>query len=116
MSCYSIDITFWGENFQIQGTELSILCGLPTPPAVAIKGGRVTNFNGKTIGTISNSTIFINPKIEETSVLQKWFHDNGFRSASPSLSRKFNASQSSSRKVITINDLQTIQASEKPFW
>ena len=81
MSGYSIDITLWGEHCQIEGAELSNLRGLPTPPAVAIKGGRVTNFNGKTIGTI-----FINPKIEETSVLQKWFHDNGFCSASPSLS------------------------------
>ena len=77
MSGYSIDITLWGEHCQIQGAKLASLRGLPTPPVVAIKGGRVTNFNGKTIGTISNTTIFINPKIEETSVLHKWFHDNG---------------------------------------
>ena len=57
MSSYSIDIKFWGDNFQIQGSKLAILHGLPTPPAVGIKGGRVTDFNGKTIGTISNTTI-----------------------------------------------------------
>ena len=86
MLVYSIDITLWGDNFQIEGAELSNLCGLPTPSAIAIKGGRVTNFNGKTVGTISNTTIFINPNIEETVVLQRWFHDNGFHSASPYLS------------------------------
>ena len=116
MSGYSIDITLWGEHCQIEGVKLSNLRGLPTPPAVAIKGGRVTDFNGKIVGTISNTTVFINPKIEDTSVLQKWFHDNGFCLASPYFSRKFNASQSGSCKVITINDLQTLQESEKPIW
>ena len=98
---YSIDITIWGDHFQIEGVELAYLRGLPTPVAVAIKGSRVTNFNGKNVGTISNTNVFINPEIEQTSVLQNWFHENGFRSASPSLSRKFNASHSGSRKVIT---------------
>ena len=116
MSGYSIDITLWGENFQIQGAELANLCGLPTPPEVAIKGSRVTYFNGKIVATISNTTIFINPNIEQNSVLQKWFHDNGFCSASPSLSRTFNASHSVPRKIITINELQTLQPSEKPVW
>ena len=70
MSRNSIDITLWGDHFQIEGAELANLRGLPTPPAVAIKGGRVTDFNGKIIGTISNNTVFINPKIEQTSVFQ----------------------------------------------
>ena len=83
------------------------------PPAVAIKGGHDTEFNGKKVGTTSNTTIFINPDIEQTSILQNWFHENGFRSASPSLSQKFNASHSGSHKVTTINDLQTLQSSEK---
>ena len=69
MSGYSIDITLWGKHCQIEGSQLANLHGLPTPPAIAIKGGCVTYFNGKTIGTISNTTIFINPNIEETSVL-----------------------------------------------
>ena len=65
MSNYSIDITLWGEHCQIQGVELASLHYLPTPPTVVIKGGRVTYFNGKSVGTISNSTIFINPNIEQ---------------------------------------------------
>ena len=44
------------------------------------------------------------------------FMKNGFCSTSPLLSRKFNASHSDSHKVITINDLQTLQASEKLVW
>ena len=116
MSGYSIDITLWGEHFQIQGAELSNLCSLPTPLAVVIKGGRVTDFNGKSVGTISNSTIFINPNLEQTSILQRCFNDNGFRSASPSLSHKFSASNSARRKVITINELETLQAYEQAIW
>ena len=68
-SGYSIDITLWGEHFQIEGAEIANLHALGTPPVVEIKGGCVTDFNGKTVGTISNSTIFINPNIEQTSVL-----------------------------------------------
>ena len=116
MSGYSIDITLWGDHCQIEGAELANLRGLPTPPVVAIKGGRITEFNGKTVGTISNTTIFINPNIEQNSILQNLFHENVFRSASPSLSRKFNASHSSSRKVTTIKDLQTLQSSKKVVW
>ena len=95
MSGTSINITIWGDHFQIEGAELASLRGLPTPPVVAIKGGHAIEFNGKTVGTISNTTVFINPDIKQTSVLQNWFHENGFRSASPSLSQKFNASHSS---------------------
>ena len=86
MSGYSIDITLWGDHCQIEGAQFANLCGLPTSPVVAFKGGRVTDFNGKTVGTISNTTVFINPAIEQTSILQNWFHDNGFCSTSPSLS------------------------------
>ena len=116
MSGYRIDITLWGEHYQIEGVELANLRGLPTPLAIAIKGGLVTYFNGKTIGTISNTTVFINPKVEDISLLQKWFNDNGFHLASPSLSRKLSASHFVGRKVITINELQTLQASKKSVW
>ena len=64
MSGYSIDITLWGEHFQIEGVELSNLRGLATPLALAVKGDHVTYFNGKTVGTISNNTLFKNPNIK----------------------------------------------------
>ena len=70
MSRNSIDITLWGDHFQIEGAKLASLRGLPTSPVVAIKGGRVTKFNRKTVGTISNTNVFINTDIEQTSILQ----------------------------------------------
>ena len=73
MSGYNIEITLWGEHCQIEGAEIASLRGLPVPPIVAIKGGCVTYFNGKTVGTISNTTVFISPKIEDTSVFQNGF-------------------------------------------
>ena len=42
MSGYSIDITLWGEHFQIEGTDISNLRGSDAPPVLAIKGIRVT--------------------------------------------------------------------------
>ena len=73
MSCYSIDITLWLENCQIEGAKLTNLRVLKTPPTLAIKGGRVTKFNGRTIGTTSNTSLFINPIIEEL-----FFSKHGF--------------------------------------
>ena len=61
------------------------------------------------ISLIPNSQLF-------PPVLQNQFHENGFFSASPLLSRKFNASHSGSHKVTTIKDLQTLQSSEKFVW
>ena len=69
MQGYNIDITLWGEHFQIEGSKLANLRGLPMPPVVAIKCGHVIDFNGKIVGTISNTTAFINPYIEQTLVL-----------------------------------------------
>ena len=63
MSCYSIGKTLWGEHCQIEGAQLANLRGLDTPLAIEITGGRVIDFNGKTVGTISNTTLFINPSI-----------------------------------------------------
>ena len=62
MSGYNIEIILWGEKCQFEGAQLANLRGLDTPPTLAIKGGRVTEFNGKTIGTISNATLFYKPK------------------------------------------------------
>ena len=42
MLLYSIKITLWGENFQIEGSELANLHGLATSPTLAVKGCRVT--------------------------------------------------------------------------
>ena len=83
---YRIDILLWGEHYQIEGAQLANLRGLDTPQTLAIKCGCVTKFNGRTVGTISNTNLFINPIIEENFLLQTWFHDNGIHSALPSLS------------------------------
>ena len=42
MSGNSIDITLWGDHFQIEGVELANLRGLDTPSTIAIKGSPVT--------------------------------------------------------------------------
>ena len=62
MSGYSIDITLWGEHFQIQKAQLANLRGLPTPPAIAIKGDRVTYFNGKKCWNYFQHYDFSKPK------------------------------------------------------
>ena len=57
MSGYSIDITLWGDHYEIVSKNLAELHSLDFPPIIVVKGGHVVEFNGWTIGTISTSNI-----------------------------------------------------------
>ena len=58
-----MDVTLWGEHCHVEGQELSTLCYEYAHPVLAIKRGRVAEFNGKTVGTTSKSIAIINPDI-----------------------------------------------------
>ena len=93
-SYFSIDVTLWGHHCHTEGSHVASLYSFDPPPVLPIKGGRLTYYNGKTIGSVPSSTILINPDIEATHCLQKWYTDHGFHTASPSLSRKYIGSMS----------------------
>ena len=95
---------------------LASLYSSDLPTILAIKGGHLTDYNGKTIGSVPSSTILINPDIEATHRLQKWYTDHGFHVASPSLSRKYIGSMSRTHPSRTIFDLQSMQPSDKNLW
>ena len=89
MSSYSIDVTLWGEHCHIQGKEISTLFSVGTKPILAIKGGRVAEFNGKTIGTMSKSIVLINPNIQQRHKLQMWLEKEGLDSPCSSLTTRY---------------------------
>ena len=93
-SCFSIDVTLCSHHCHTKGSHVASLYSSDPPPVLAIKGVRLTDYNGKTIESVPSSTILINPDIEETHRLQKWYTDHGFHTASPSLSRKYIGSMS----------------------
>ena len=77
-----MDVTLWGEHCRVEGQELSTLRSENAHPVLAIKGGRVAEFNGKTVGTTSKSIVLINPDIPEKHKLTQWFEKQGFHTSS----------------------------------
>ena len=71
MSSYTIEVTLWGvmckkHNLEHHSITISF-------PIIAIKDGKVTDFNKISITTTFSSQIFINPDIKETEDLRTWF-------------------------------------------
>ncbi|XP_042880445.1 replication protein A 70 kDa DNA-binding subunit-like isoform X2 [Penaeus japonicus] len=67
-----VRLTIWGnaaENFD--GTQ---------QPVLAVKGAKLSDFNGRSLSLLSSSTLQINPDIREAHKLKGWF-DNGGNTA-----------------------------------
>lgn len=63
-SSYSIEVTFWGEKAVKE---------IPLNVVVAIRGCRVSDFNGKSLGTVQSSVIEYAPDLPEASRLTSWY-------------------------------------------
>ncbi|KAJ0409767.1 hypothetical protein ATCC90586_001080 [Pythium insidiosum] len=74
-----IKCTMWNERAQED-------CSSWTNNVVAIKGCRVSDYNGKSIGTLSSSSFAVNPTIPEAGHLLNWFNTGGSASQAKSLS------------------------------
>lgn len=74
----SIEVTLWGEFASAPGDAISAEIASSRHPVVAIKGGRVGEFNGKNISTVSSSSVLLNPpEAPETPQLQQWYASGG---------------------------------------
>ncbi|KAH9323024.1 hypothetical protein KI387_017663 [Taxus chinensis] len=76
-SNYAIDVTLWGDLSIVEGSQLQYLITMGPHPIVAFKCVRITYFYGKYLGTISNTKVFINPSIQEATVLINWCEEHG---------------------------------------
>ena len=63
-SSYSIEVTFWGEKAKND---------VPLNAVVAIRGCRVSDFNGKSLGTMQSSVVEYAPDIPEATRLRDWY-------------------------------------------
>ncbi|KAH9293489.1 hypothetical protein KI387_041305, partial [Taxus chinensis] len=76
-SNYAIDVTLWGDLSVVEGSQLQDLITMGPHPIVAFKCVRITDFYGKSLGTLSNTKVFINPSIQEATVLRNWCEEHG---------------------------------------
>ncbi|DBA02369.1 TPA: hypothetical protein N0F65_007188, partial [Lagenidium giganteum] len=74
-----IKCTLWNERAQED-------CSSWANNVVAIKGCRVSDYNGRSIGTVSSSSFTVNPTIPEAGYLLNWFNTGGSMAQTKSLS------------------------------
>ena len=71
MSSYTIEVTLWGVICKKHNLEHHSITN--SFQIIAIKAGKVTNFNKISITTTFSSQIFIKPNIKETRDPRTWF-------------------------------------------
>ncbi|SCU82414.1 LADA_0C05094g1_1 [Lachancea dasiensis] len=66
---YSVNVGLWGEQ--------ALNFNLPEGSVLAVKGARVTDFNGKGMSIGFNSTLHPNPEVPEAYALKGWYDSAG---------------------------------------
>ncbi|XP_037485878.1 replication protein A 70 kDa DNA-binding subunit C-like [Triticum dicoccoides] len=117
MSGCSVEMTFWGNFCDAEGQQLQSLCDSGLNPILALKSGRVGEFNGKTVGTTSSSLLKINPDFPEAERLRQWYITEGKIAACTSLSGEMSSMGRTDvrKKTAQIKD-ECMGQSEKPDW
>ncbi|XP_077244745.1 replication protein A 70 kDa DNA-binding subunit A-like [Tasmannia lanceolata] len=117
MSGRSVELTLWGNFCNAEGQQLQVMCDSGVYPVVAVKAARVNDFNGKTVGTISTSQLFINPDFPEAQRLREWFDREGKNTAAHSISRDTSSmGRTDVRKTVSQIKDEGLGRSEKPDW
>lgn len=117
MSGRSVELTLWGNFCQAEGQRLQNMCDSGLFPVLAVKSSRVSDFNGKAVGTISTSQLFVEPDFPEARRLRDWFEKEGRSTPSVSLSREVSTvGRTDVRKTISQIKDERLGTSEKPDW
>lgn len=117
-SCRSIELTLWGEFCNREGQKLQDMVDAGVFPILAVKAGKVNEFSGKSIGSISTTQLFINPDFPEAQSLRVWFDQVGKNSASLSISKDIVAGgpKNEIRKTLSQIKGEGLGRSDKPDW
>lgn len=117
MSGCSVELTLWGNFCNAEGQRLQSICDSGAFPVLVVKAARVNEFNGKSIGTIATSQLFIDPNFPEANQLKEWFEKEGRNISAISISREsFSVSKTDTRKTISQIKDEKLGTSEKPDW
>ncbi|KAI0527676.1 hypothetical protein KFK09_003281 [Dendrobium nobile] len=117
MSGKSVEITLWGNFCNTEGQKIQGMCDSGVFPVLAIKTGRVSDFSGKSIGTISSSQVLIDPDIPETHQLKEWYNSEGKNHTALSISREAAImGRMDVRKTVSQIKDEGLGRSEKPDW
>ncbi|XP_061366097.1 replication protein A 70 kDa DNA-binding subunit A-like [Gastrolobium bilobum] len=117
MSGRSVELTLWGSFCNAEGQRLQSICDSGAFPVLAAKAVRVNDFNGKSIGTIATSQLFVEPDFPEAYTLKQWFEREGRNVPAVSISRETSSfGKTDVRKTISQIKDEKLGTSEKPDW
>jgi replication factor A1 len=117
MSVCSVEVTMWGAFCNKEGQQLQEMCDSGGFPILAVKAGRVSEFSGKSVGTISSSQLYINPDFQEAHRLRDWFEREGKNTASHSLTKEGTVGgRVDIRKTVAQIKDEGLGKSDKPDW
>ncbi|XP_072987756.1 replication protein A 70 kDa DNA-binding subunit A-like [Typha latifolia] len=117
MTGRSVEITLWGNFCNTEGQQLQSMCDSGVFPVLAVKAGRVSDFSGKSVGTISSSQLFIEPDFPEAHRLKEWYNREGKNVASLSISRDTSSiGRTDVRKTVSQIKDEGLGRAEKPDW
>ncbi|KAG2261000.1 hypothetical protein Bca52824_068079 [Brassica carinata] len=117
MSGRSVEVTMWGSFCNTEGQRLQSLCDSGGFPVLAVKAGRISEFNGKAVSTIGSSQLFVEPDLVEARKLKEWFEREGRSAPCISISREFSGNgRVDVRKTISQIKDEKLGTSEKPDW
>ncbi|KAK6120373.1 hypothetical protein DH2020_045853 [Rehmannia glutinosa] len=114
----SVELTLWGDFCNREGQQLQEMVENGISPILAVKAGKVNDFSGKSISTISATQLFINPDFPEANTLRDWFDRGGKDTASHSISRELTpgSSKNEIRKSLAQIKEEGLGRSDKPDW
>uniref|UniRef100_A0A0A9BTY5 Replication factor A 1, rfa1, putative n=1 Tax=Arundo donax TaxID=35708 RepID=A0A0A9BTY5_ARUDO len=118
MSGRSVEVTMWGDFCNREGSQLQGLVECGAFPVLAVKAGKVNDYSGKSVGTISSSQLLINPDLAEAHSLRQWFDCGGRDASTQSISRDFTpaASRNEIRKTVAQIKDDSLGMGDKPDW
>ncbi|CAN6274235.1 unnamed protein product [Urochloa humidicola] len=118
MSGRSVEVTMWGDFCNREGLQLQEMVECGAYPVLAVKAGRVNDYSGKSVGTISSSQLLINPDLVEAHNLRQWFDCGGRDASTQSISREFTpaASRNEIRKTVAQLKDDGLGMGDKPDW
>ncbi|KAJ4779252.1 Replication A 70 kDa DNA-binding subunit [Rhynchospora pubera] len=118
MSGRSVELSMWGNFVSSEGQELQSMCDSGQFPILAIKGGRVTDFNVKSVSSIPGSQLFVEPDCLEAQQLRDWFNGEGKSALAVSISFQtgMQAGRADNRKTCSQIKDEGLGHGEKPDW
>ncbi|XP_068659391.1 replication protein A 70 kDa DNA-binding subunit A [Aristolochia californica] len=113
-----VELCLWGEFCNKEGRELQEMLDSGFFPVLAVKAGKVNDFSGKSVGTISSTQLFVNPDFPEAHNLRAWFDGGGKDIASQSISKDIipQGSWNEMRKTVSQIKMDGLGRSERPDW